>query len=85
MSSIKKFVHVFVGCCSSAFIMEILMTKMPECATFITFLQFLFITVQGFVVTTKLGKVSFPNLFCILTYTSTQQKVTGCYIIVYLI
>lgn len=58
MSSIKKFVHVFVGCCSSAFIMEILMTKMPECATFITFLQFLFITVQGFVVTTKLGKIA---------------------------
>ncbi|XP_063545890.1 UDP-xylose and UDP-N-acetylglucosamine transporter-like [Cydia strobilella] len=50
-------IKVFVSCCSSAFLMEILMTKAPECATLITFLQAFFISLQGFVFTTKFGTI----------------------------
>lgn len=49
--------HVVVGCCSSAFLMEILMLRKPTTANLITFLQFLYISLHGFVVTSKLGTV----------------------------
>ncbi|XP_028158280.1 UDP-xylose and UDP-N-acetylglucosamine transporter-like [Ostrinia furnacalis] len=48
---------VFLGCCSSAFLMEILMSKCPESANLITFLQFFFISLQGFVFTLKFGTI----------------------------
>ncbi|CAH0600806.1 unnamed protein product [Chrysodeixis includens] len=50
-------VNVFVGCCSSAFLMEILMARKPSSANLVTFLQFFFITLYGFIVTTKFGSV----------------------------
>ncbi|CAB3221643.1 unnamed protein product [Arctia plantaginis] len=50
--------HVLLGCCSSAFLMEILMARKPSSANLVTFLQFFFISLYGFVVTAKLGKVS---------------------------
>ncbi|XP_013144602.1 PREDICTED: UDP-xylose and UDP-N-acetylglucosamine transporter-like [Papilio polytes] len=40
--------NVFLSCCVNSFLMEILMAKAPECANFVTFLQFLFISIQGF-------------------------------------
>ncbi|XP_075989037.1 UDP-xylose and UDP-N-acetylglucosamine transporter-like [Anticarsia gemmatalis] len=49
--------HVLLGCCSSAFLMEILMSRKPSSANLVTFLQFFFISLHGFIVTTKLGKV----------------------------
>lgn len=52
-------VHVFAGCCSSAFLMEILMARKPSSANLVTFLQFFFITLYGFIVTTKFGSVSY--------------------------
>ncbi|KAG6449813.1 hypothetical protein O3G_MSEX006264 [Manduca sexta] len=51
-------INVFLGCCLSAFLMEILMAHTPESANFVTFLQFFFITLQGFAVTTKFGTES---------------------------
>ncbi|XP_073958430.1 UDP-xylose and UDP-N-acetylglucosamine transporter-like [Choristoneura fumiferana] len=48
---------VFIGCCSSSFLMEILMARAPESANLITFLQFFFISLQGFVFTSKFGTV----------------------------
>ncbi|KAL0896076.1 hypothetical protein ABMA27_012055 [Loxostege sticticalis] len=53
----KTIVKVFLGCCSSAFLMEILMSKCPESANLITFLQFFFISLQGFVFTVKFGTI----------------------------
>nr|XP_049698715.1 UDP-xylose and UDP-N-acetylglucosamine transporter [Helicoverpa armigera] len=50
-------VNVFIGCCSSAFLMEILMAKRPSSANLVTFLQFFFISLYGFVDTTKFGTV----------------------------
>ncbi|XP_047032743.1 UDP-xylose and UDP-N-acetylglucosamine transporter-like [Helicoverpa zea] len=50
-------VNVFIGCCSSAFLMEILMAKRPSSANLVTFLQFFFISLYGFVVTAKFGTV----------------------------
>ncbi|KAI8429476.1 hypothetical protein MSG28_000112, partial [Choristoneura fumiferana] len=38
---------VFIGCCSSSFLMEILMARAPESANLITFLQFFFISLQA--------------------------------------
>ncbi|KAJ0180937.1 hypothetical protein K1T71_003022 [Dendrolimus kikuchii] len=57
MTSKKTMFNVFIGCCSSAFLMEILMARTPNSANLITFLQFFFIAVQGFVVTSKFGKI----------------------------
>lgn len=64
MAAMKTIVNVFVGCCSSAFLMEILMARTPDSANLITFLQFLFIAVQGFIVTSKFGTVSYLQLLC---------------------
>lgn len=49
--------HVLLGCCSSAFLMEILMARMPSSANLVTFLQFFFISLYGFIFTAKLGTV----------------------------
>lgn len=57
MESIENIVKVFVGCCASAFLMEILMERIPDSANLITFLQFFFISLQGFVVTAKFGSI----------------------------
>ncbi|CAH0699312.1 unnamed protein product [Spodoptera exigua] len=50
-------VNVFVGCCASAFLMEILMANWPNSANLVTYLQFFFISLHGFIVTTKWGTV----------------------------
>ncbi|CAH1643711.1 unnamed protein product [Spodoptera littoralis] len=50
-------INVFVGCCASAFLMEILMANWPNSANLVTYLQFFFISLQGFIVTTKWGTV----------------------------
>ncbi|KAJ2946668.1 hypothetical protein O0L34_g12727 [Tuta absoluta] len=48
---------VFMGCCASAFVMEILVSKVPNSVNLITFLQILFIALQGYIVTSKFGTV----------------------------
>ncbi|KAM3956272.1 UDP-xylose and UDP-N-acetylglucosamine transporter [Aphomia sociella] len=57
MQSLKTIIKVFVGCSASAFLMEILMARTPDSANLITFLQFFFIALQGFVVTAKFGSI----------------------------
>ncbi|XP_045760796.1 UDP-xylose and UDP-N-acetylglucosamine transporter-like [Maniola jurtina] len=47
MSYFKNMIKVFAGCCSSAFLMEIMMEKAPQSANLVTFLQFFFIALQG--------------------------------------
>ncbi|CAG9783273.1 unnamed protein product [Diatraea saccharalis] len=54
----KTIVKVFGSCCLSTFTMEILMFKTPNSANLITFLQFFFISLQGFIFTTKCGSIT---------------------------
>ncbi|CAG9109848.1 unnamed protein product [Plutella xylostella] len=49
----KTILKVFTCCCASAFLMEILMSRAPQCTLLITCLQFLLVTVKGFIFTTK--------------------------------
>ncbi|XP_049886264.1 UDP-xylose and UDP-N-acetylglucosamine transporter-like [Pectinophora gossypiella] len=53
----RTIVKVFVGCCASAFLMEILMAQAPNNANLVTFLQFFFIALQGFIFTSKFGTI----------------------------
>ncbi|XP_042878767.1 UDP-xylose and UDP-N-acetylglucosamine transporter-like [Penaeus japonicus] len=47
---------VFVGCCSNVIFLELLVKDEPACGTILTFAQFLFIAVEGFVVTMDWGR-----------------------------
>ncbi|XP_041974665.1 UDP-xylose and UDP-N-acetylglucosamine transporter-like [Aricia agestis] len=49
MGTLEIVTKVFVGCCINSFIMEMLMAKAPYSANFITFLQFLFVALQGLI------------------------------------
>lgn len=46
---------VFVGCCSNVIFLEYLVTEQPSCGNIITFFQFFFIAMEGFIFTTKFG------------------------------
>lgn len=49
MAHIKVINKVFFTCCFNAFLMEILMARAPDSANLVTFLQFFFISLQGFI------------------------------------
>ncbi|KAL7286228.1 hypothetical protein TKK_0019484 [Trichogramma kaykai] len=49
---------VFVGCCSNLVFLELLMKEDPGGGNLVTFLQFVFIALDGFIFTSKFGKVS---------------------------
>jgi len=48
---------VLVGCCSNVVFLELLINEAPGIGNLITFLQFLIIGIEGFVVTMKFGSV----------------------------
>lgn len=56
---------VFVGCCTNVVFMEFLVKADPGSGNMITFLQFLFIALEGFLFTAKCGtekpKIAFKN------------------------
>ncbi|KAJ6635218.1 UDP-xylose and UDP-N-acetylglucosamine transporter [Pseudolycoriella hygida] len=56
---------VFVGCCTNVVFMEFLVKADPGSGNLITFLQFLFIALEGFIFTSKFGtekpKIAFKN------------------------
>ncbi|CAK9807784.1 UDP-xylose and UDP-N-acetylglucosamine transporter [Anthophora plagiata] len=52
---------VFLGCCSNVVFLELLVKDDPGSGNLITFLQFLFISVEGFIFTSKFGTVK-PNV-----------------------
>lgn len=58
---------VFVGCMSNVILLENLVKEDPGCGNLITFLQFLFIALEGFFFTSKFGtvppKISKKNYF----------------------
>ncbi|GBN04446.1 UDP-xylose and UDP-N-acetylglucosamine transporter [Araneus ventricosus] len=46
-----------ISCCSNVVLLEILMKELPGCGNIITFSQFLFIALIGFIFTSKFGSV----------------------------
>ncbi|KAM8891817.1 UDP-xylose and UDP-N-acetylglucosamine transporter [Spinachia spinachia] len=47
---------VFVGCCSNVVSLELLVRQFPGCGNIVTFAQFLFIALEGFVFETNFGR-----------------------------
>lgn len=47
---------VFLGCCTNVFFLELLVKEHPGCTNLITFSQFLFIAIEGFIFATNFGK-----------------------------
>jgi len=48
-------IFVFVGCCSNVIFLELLVKEDPGSGNLITFLQFAFISLEGFIFTSKCG------------------------------
>lgn len=48
---------VLLGCCGSVFFLELLVKEDPGCVNLMTFCSFLFVALEGFIVTTKCGKL----------------------------
>lgn len=57
MSAALAIIMVFVGCCSNVVFLELLVKIDPGSGNLITFLQFLFIALEGFLFTSKCGTV----------------------------
>ncbi|XP_028929182.1 UDP-xylose and UDP-N-acetylglucosamine transporter [Ornithorhynchus anatinus] len=47
---------VFAGCCSNVIFLELLARRFPGCGNIVTFAQFLFIAVEGFIFEADLGR-----------------------------
>ncbi|XP_061576996.1 UDP-xylose and UDP-N-acetylglucosamine transporter [Cololabis saira] len=56
MGTLFAIVLVFVGCCSNVVSLELLVREFPGCGNLVTFAQFLFIALEGFVFETKFGR-----------------------------
>lgn len=55
MHPIVPITFVFVGCCTNVFFLELLVTECPSSGNIITFSQFLFIALEGFVSSSRFG------------------------------
>ncbi|CAJ1056334.1 UDP-xylose and UDP-N-acetylglucosamine transporter [Xyrichtys novacula] len=47
---------VFIGCCSNVVSLELLVREFPGCGNIVTFSQFLFIALEGFIFETNFGR-----------------------------
>ncbi|XP_068217459.1 UDP-xylose and UDP-N-acetylglucosamine transporter-like [Palaemon carinicauda] len=56
MGAASAILFVFIGCCSNVVFLELLVKDEPACGNIITFFQFLFIAVEGFISVTNFGK-----------------------------
>ncbi|XP_069172513.1 UDP-xylose and UDP-N-acetylglucosamine transporter isoform X3 [Procambarus clarkii] len=56
MGATTAILFVFVGCCSNVVFLELLVQDEPACGSLLTFAQFVFIAVEGFVVTVDFGR-----------------------------
>ncbi|CAL7948766.1 unnamed protein product [Xylocopa violacea] len=61
MRAIIAILCVFLGCCSNVVFLELLVKDDPGSGNLITFSQFLFISIEGFLFTSKCGTVK-PNI-----------------------
>ncbi|XP_077424315.1 UDP-xylose and UDP-N-acetylglucosamine transporter [Vanacampus margaritifer] len=55
MGTVFAIILVFVGCCSNVVSLELLVREFPGCGNIVTFAQFVFIALEGFVLETRLG------------------------------
>lgn len=55
MHYIAAIFTVFLGCCSNVFFLELLVKAVPGCGNLVTFAQFVFISVKGFIFETRFG------------------------------
>lgn len=62
MGTVFAIALVFIGCCSNVVFLELLVRDFPGCGNIVTFAQFLFIALEGFIFETKFGtkKPSIP-------------------------
>ncbi|XP_029490820.1 UDP-xylose and UDP-N-acetylglucosamine transporter-like [Oncorhynchus nerka] len=56
MSTIFAILLVFVGCCSNVVFLETLVREFPGCGNIVTFAQFAFIALEGFIFETNFGR-----------------------------
>ncbi|XP_061826389.2 UDP-xylose and UDP-N-acetylglucosamine transporter isoform X1 [Nerophis lumbriciformis] len=56
MGTFFAIILVFVGCCSNVVSLELLVRDFPGCGNIVTFAQFVFIALEGFIFETKLGR-----------------------------
>lgn len=56
MGTVFAIALVFLGCCSNVVFLELLVRDFPGCGNIVTFAQFLFIAVEGFIFETKFGR-----------------------------
>uniref|UniRef100_A0A3Q2Y735 Solute carrier family 35 member B4 n=1 Tax=Hippocampus comes TaxID=109280 RepID=A0A3Q2Y735_HIPCM len=55
MGTVSAILLVFLGCCSNVVSLELLVREFPGCGNIVTFAQFVFIALEGFVFETRLG------------------------------
>ncbi|XP_022301739.2 UDP-xylose and UDP-N-acetylglucosamine transporter-like isoform X1 [Crassostrea virginica] len=58
MNPVIASAFVFIGCCSNMIFLEYLITAIPTCGNLITFSQFLFISCEGLITTSKFFTVT---------------------------
>ncbi|XP_036431838.1 UDP-xylose and UDP-N-acetylglucosamine transporter [Colossoma macropomum] len=56
MSTVFAVTLVFVGCCSNVVFLELLVRDFPGCGNIVTFAQFAFIALEGFIFETNFGR-----------------------------
>eukprot|EP00064_Thunnus_orientalis_P019882 superscaffoldBa00005181_g20012 len=56
MGPFAAIVLVFVGCCSNVVSLELLVREFPGCGNIVTFAQFVFIALEGFIFETNFGR-----------------------------
>ncbi|XP_023811449.1 UDP-xylose and UDP-N-acetylglucosamine transporter isoform X1 [Oryzias latipes] len=56
MGTAFAIILVFVGCCSNVVTLELLVREFPGCGNLVTFAQFLFIALEGFIFETNFGR-----------------------------
>ncbi|CAG5957785.1 unnamed protein product [Menidia menidia] len=56
MGTMFAVVLVFVGCCSNVVSLELLVREFPGCGNIVTFAQFVFIALEGFIFETNFGR-----------------------------
>lgn len=56
MNTILAIILVFVGCCSNVVFLELLVREFPGCGNIVTFAQFAFIALEGFIFETNFGR-----------------------------
>ncbi|XP_036283279.1 UDP-xylose and UDP-N-acetylglucosamine transporter isoform X2 [Pipistrellus kuhlii] len=77
---------VFAGCCSNVIFLELLVRKHPGCGNIVTFAQFFFIAVEGFLFEVNFGRKqpAIPIRYSIFKYASIALVSVGIFICTYM-